>query len=163
MEEPLTQKWALNCLIEDVAEGTEYHFTNTPMHVTVAGVFALEKSGAWIASELAKLLSNQPAFEIEADSEARFGLNQDTAVMKIKKSEELMNLHSKIYSWLQASGAVFNFPQYEGTGFGPHSTFQKSGRLHPGEKRLITSVSLIDLFPHGDGYQRRIVKTIPLV
>ncbi|MFA6088203.1 hypothetical protein, partial [Mucilaginibacter sp.] len=72
-------------------------------------------------------------------------------------------LYQLIYEWLDISGAAYNEPKYQGNGYLPHSTFQKTGSLKRGEKRLLLSVSLIDLYPHNNGYQRKISKTINLL
>jgi len=91
-----------------------------------------------------------------------FGPNEDIAVMKIEKTSELMELYSKIHGRLLESGAVYNEPNYQGVGFLPHSTIQKSGKLITGQKANIDSVSIIDLFPNGDGCQRKVFKAIEL-
>lgn len=160
--ETFTQKWAIISLLENATEGSEFYFTDFPLHLTLAGVFASNKDGAQLANGLADLLSRQPQIEIEADEKAMFGSNKDIAVMKVKKGPALMNLYQLIYEWLKSAGTQFNSPEYEGNGYIPHSTFQKTGLLSSGEKRTLKSVSLIDLYPHSDGYQRKIFKTIEL-
>jgi 2'-5' RNA ligase len=160
--EVFTQKWAIISLLEDAAEGDEFHYTEFPLHVTLAGVFAISKSGEQLAQELTKILENQKPFPIKADQQDMFGPGKDVAVMRIHKTPELMKLYESIHGWLMNEDATFNSPEYQGTGYLPHSTFQKSGSLAPSEERRITSVSLVDLFPNNDGYKRKIYKTIIL-
>lgn len=161
--ESFTQKWAIIALLEDHQEGSEFHYTDTPLHVTLAGIFKIDKSGSELSAELAELLTGQPPVEIEASKRDMFGPDKDIPVMKIKKTPDLMALHQQIDEWLQHSGAVYNSPEYQGQGYLPHSTFQKSTSLSEGEKRILSSISLVDLYPDSDGYRRKISKTIDLL
>ena len=160
--EKFTQKWAIISLLEDVDEGSVFYYTDFPLHVTLAGVFAIDKDEGQLVKELADLLSSQQPVVIEADKKDMFGPEKNIAVMRIKKSRELMKLYGLIYNWLNESGVVYNTPEYQGDGYLPHSTFQKSASLAAGEQRILQSVSLIDLFPNQDGYSRKISKTIML-
>lgn len=162
MPELFTQKWAIVSLLEDVDESAEFHYAEFPLHVTLAGVFATSKTGQELAAELAELLEDQEPIAIKATRKDLFGPNKNIAVMRIEKRPELLRLHRIIYDWLEKSGVIYNMPEHQGEGYLPHSTFQKSGRLIDGEERLLTSVSLIDLYPNGNGYQRKIAKTIEL-
>lgn len=155
-----TQKWAIISLLENATEGSEFHYTEFPLHVTLAGVFKVSHNGDRITDELSTLLKDQKSVAIKAKAEVMLGTNHDIAAMKIEQSAELLNLYNKIHNWLVVSGAVYNEPQYQGEGYLPHSTHQKSGRLLAGQEAHITSVSIIDLLPKGDGYKRRIHKTI---
>ncbi len=158
--EKFTQKWTICSLLEPKPEGYEFHFANSPLHITYGGVFATSKNGQELAEELSQVAASTPAFEVEAKEEALFGPDHNIPVMRVKKSPELMEFYSKIYNWLKEIGVVYNSPEYQGKGYEPHSTKQKSGSLKPGEKRIINSVSLIDMFPSGDGTMRKITKTI---
>ncbi|OGL30528.1 hypothetical protein A3F37_01500 [Candidatus Saccharibacteria bacterium RIFCSPHIGHO2_12_FULL_41_12] len=160
--EKFTQKWAIIVLFENVTEGFRFYYTSSPLHLTLAGVFKIDHDGVWMSNQLASLLSDQSRFLIVAHKKAMFDKNKEVAVMKIKKTDELMELYQKIYNWLEKSEAIYNEPQYQGEGYLPHSTFQKSGKLQAGQKVWVKSVSIIDLFPDGDGYQRKIFKTIDL-
>jgi len=147
----------------DTQEGASYHYTNFPVHLSLPAVFATAKTGAELAEGLSELLANTHPVEIEADEEAMYGVNQDIAVMKVKKTSGLMNIYNLVYEWLEEIGVTYNSPQYEGEGYGPHSTYQPTGRLNKGEKKILKSVSLIDMFPGGDGEQRKIFKTVALL
>lgn len=160
--EKFTQKWAVISLLEDTAEGSEFYYTDFPLHITLAGVFAVEKNSTQLIHELDTLLAGKKRVEIEAEEQAMFGPAQDIAVMKVKKTPNLINLYSTIYGWLENAGAAYNSPEYQGEGYLPHVTAQTTGSLVPGEKRLLKSVSLIDLFPNNDGYRRKIFRTIDL-
>jgi len=160
--EKFTQKWAIISLLEHAREGSVFVHTDFPLHVTLAGVFSIEKTGQELVDELKQILAKRSSVELEADEKAMFGPNKDIAVMKVKKTAGLMSLYIGIHEWLKNAGVTYNSPEYQGDGYLPHSTFQKTALLKPGEKRLLKSVSLIDLFPNNDGYQRKIFKTIDL-
>ena len=160
--EKFTQKWAIIALLKDVGEGSVFYHTDFPLHVTLAGVFATERSGQELVEELTQLLVKRNSVEIETDGKALFGPSKDIVVMKIKKTVGLMSLYSDVYECLKNVNVTYISPEYQGGGYLPHSTFQKSAFLKPGEKRLLKSVSLIDLFPNNDGYQRKIFKTFDL-
>lgn len=160
--EKFTQKWAIVSLLEDVEEGSEFYFTDFPLHVTLAGVFSTPADKDQLVHGLAGLLRKQSLIEIEADEADFFGPNEDIPVMRIKQSGELKKLHLQIHDWLTSLHVEYNSPQYQGSGYHPHCTVQRDTSLSLGEQRVLTSVSLIDLFPNNDGYQRKIVKTIQL-
>jgi 2'-5' RNA ligase len=158
--EKFTQKWAISSLLEEVSEGSEFYYTEFPLHITFADVFKVNQDGHWLVAELAKLLANQKSFMVMAAKQAMFGPDENIAVVTIEKSEEVMGLYSKIHAWLNGAGVSYNEPQYQGKGYSPHSTLQKTGQLEQGQKVLIQSVSIVDLFPGGNGHQRKIFKTI---
>lgn len=158
-----TQKWAIVSLLEDIKEGSEFHYTDFPLHMTLAGVFSINKNGQQLVNELTELLRRQHSLEIEAEKKDMFGPEKNIAVMRIKKTPELLKLYELIYRWLENSGAKYNSPEYQGDGYLPHSTFRKSGSLSQGEKRIVGSISLIDLSPENDAYKRKIFKTIELL
>lgn len=157
-----TQKWAIISLLEAAPEGAEFYYTDFPLHLTFAGVFAIDTSGDELVEGLHDLLSHVSKFTIVADQQALFGPKKDIAVMKIHKDPELMHLYGSIHAWLVDHGATYNAPEYQGNGYLPHATVQKTAHLQPNEQRSITSISLIDLYPNQDGYQRKIFKTIEL-
>ncbi len=159
MEKP-TQKWGIIALLEDIQDGAEFHYTEFPLHITLAGVFSIGLNGETLTNELADLLVDQKIIEVKSDKKDMFGPNRDVEVMKMERSPELLNLYNKIHSWLLVSGAVYNDPQYQGDGYLPHSAFQKNGFLNENEIREIRSVSIIDLFPNSDGYKRKVFRTI---
>lgn len=160
--EAFTQKWAIIAMLEAVPDGVEFYHTDFPLHITLAGVFAIDKNGPWLAEGLSDLLTDQEMFDVQADKKDMFGPNKDVPVMRIIKTPELLSMYGKIHRWLLESGAIYNEPRYQGDGYLPHSTFQKSGVLNENEVRQIKSVSIIDLFPNGDGYQRKVFKTVEL-
>jgi hypothetical protein len=158
--EKLSQKWAIAAFFEDLDDGFEFHRTEIPLHVTLAGVFDIGIKGKELSVMLSDLLKDNSSFEIQAGDDALWGLNKDIQVVLIEESPDMSNLLMCIYEFLLANGAVFNEPQYEGNGHILHSTVQKSGRLQKGQVVEINKVSLVDMFPDNNGMRRRIVSTV---
>lgn len=96
--ETFTQKWAIMSLLEDVPEGAVFYYTDFPLHVTLAGVFATKLNGRQLADGLTEILKNESPVTIKADEKAMFGPNADIAVMKIMKSSELMELYNTVHN-----------------------------------------------------------------
>lgn len=158
--EKLTQKWAIAAFFDDLEDGYEFHMSDNPLHVTLAGVFAIHYKGREIYAGLSELLQDQESFTVTAGDDAYWGENKDLNVVIMEESKEMSALLMKIYKHLLNNGAIFNEPQYEGSGHILHSTVQKSGRLKKGDKVPINKVSLVDMFPNSDGYRRRIIGTV---
>lgn len=157
--ETFTQKWAIIIPLKHYPDGAEFHFSEFPLHVTLAGVFATSLNGDELGEFLSDFVADVAPFELIGDEPAWFGPNQDVAVTTVLKTPELMQLYEALHRQLIAHGAVFNTPHYEGGGFLPHSSYQTTGQLQPGQKMPATAITLIDLFPNGDGYMRRFTKT----
>ena len=158
--EKLTQKWAIVSFFDEIDDGYEFHRTDNPLHITLAGTFAINKTGQEIYLMLYELLKDEKSYTVQAGDDVLWGENKDIRVVIIEKSEKMFTLQMKIYEELLKNGAVFNEPQHEGLGHILHSTVQKSSRLHKGDSVRINSVSLVAMFPDSDGNRRRIVKTI---
>jgi 2'-5' RNA ligase len=158
-----TQKWTLIKLLEPMDEGTEFHHEDWPLHVTLADVFAVDWESSGLLEKLALLLAKHKPVELTADDDTSFGPpERPTQVTLLHMTLELRALHNDIIGLLISAGAVFNTPQYTKEGYIAHSTVQKHARLHKGDIVSIDNLTLVDMFPHGDGEQRKIVKTMPL-
>lgn len=157
-----TQKYTLAYLLNKLPDGFEYAREDWPPHVTLADVFAIEGSWHEVIEDLQSTLMNIPPVESYISGEEKFGKDKTIPVQLIRKTNELQALHDLIIDILEAHDATFNSPEFTRDGFKPHSTIQKEGRLQPGDKIRFDSVTLIDLFPSNDPYQRRILGTIPL-
>lgn len=157
-----SQKYAIIALIEPIDEGTEFPAANFPLHITLIGVFAIRYDGKTMAQMMDNLVKEQRPVRVRVEGPAMFGPHRDVEVMTIEKSNELVDLHLKLYDLLSKAGAVFNDPQFQAEGFKPHSTVSNGQRLKTGSIVTIDSLSIIDLFPGGDGQRRKILKTLRL-
>lgn len=159
-DEKLTQKWAVAAFFDDLPLGYEFPREETPLHATLAGVFAINKSGDEIADLLRQCLTDTAGFPVIGLDEERWG--DELIVTRLEDSQQFSALYAGVQDCLLNKGAVFNEPQYLHDGFTPHVTHQKEGKLSVGQSAPIAHVSLVDMFPHGDGYRRRIHATISL-
>lgn len=158
--EKLTQKWAVASFFDDLEIGYEFPREETPLHATLAGVFAINKSGDEIADLLKQCLIDTTGFSVRGLAEERWG--DELIVTTLEDSQQFSALYAGVQDRLLNKGAVFNEPQYLHDGFTPHVTQQREGKLSVGESAQISRVSLVDMFPGGDGYRRRIHATISL-
>lgn len=154
-----SQKYALVHFISALENGTQFHMSDWLLHTTLADVFAINRRETDIDKKLAMLLAQTDHAETSAVDEGILGT---TRVMLLDKTPPLIRLHTDIVSLLEENGATFNNPEFTRNGFIPHSTIQKSGQLHAGDKITINSLSLVDMFPNGDWEQRRIIATFKL-
>jgi 2'-5' RNA ligase len=127
--------------------------TEWPLHITLANVFAVDLDTS-IKQKLSSLLASQPPISLLAGEDAVLGT---TDVVLIERTDELQSLHDQIIGLLELNGAKFNTPEFTRAGFLPHSTIQKSGRLHKGDKVTINTISLVDMFPNQNWQQRRVL------
>lgn len=155
-----TQKYAIIQLFEEVAEGTEFPATNWPLHSTIADTFAIDWNIPTMTEKLVELLKDHPQATSVAEDDRFFGDNGQVQVALIKKTNSLVKLHYDIIELLEQGGWKPNDPQFAKGGFLPHSTVQPRGRLKKGDEVTFDALSIIDMFPNEDPYQRKILKTI---
>ncbi len=155
-----TQKWTLIKLLELVDEGSEFFWKNWPLHVTLVDTFAVDWEKTNLFEKLSALLAKQKPVEVVAGDDEYFGPQKQIQVTTLKMTPELQSLHNDIIALFKSVNAVFNEPQYVGEGFVAHSTVQKHARLHKGDIVKIDELTIVDMFPHGDGEQRKLLRTI---
>jgi hypothetical protein len=153
-----SQKYTLVSFLEPLEIDTEFTMANWPLHVTLADVFAVELDTG-IEQKLTDLLANQLSISLLAGDDATLGT---TNVVLIDKNDKLQKLHDRIIDLLESNGAKFNTPEFTRTGFLPHSTIQKSGKLNYGDKIEIHTISLVDMFPGENWQQRKVLSNFKL-
>ncbi len=158
--QPLTQKYAIVHLTNNLADGYEFSMTDWPLHVTVADVFSIKSNGKDLITDLHIHLCSTKPFTTNVIGEEWFGQSHDVHVKLLLKTSELQVLHNKTLAVLDKHGAVFNNPEFTNAGFKPHFTIGNYDD-HMFEKDVtINSVSLIDMFPNKNPYQRRVIGTV---
>ena len=130
-----------------------------PVHVTLADVFAVDRHDVGIDEKVADLLAKIYPVTTSARIDDVLGT---TPVVLLDKTAPLTQLHTDIVNLLEANDATFNTPEFTKDGFLPHSTIQKSGRLHVGDTITIDSISLVDMFPGGNWEQRKVLTTFDM-
>lgn len=143
--------------INPLATGCRFGMSEWPLHITLADVFAVDRQGSDIDSKLTHLCKQKAAIIIKAANDSKLG---ETPVVIFDKSDELFKLHSDIISLLEESRAIFNKPDFTKSGFVPHSTIQDGKRLGIGDRVVIDSISLVDMFPDNNWQQRKVLATL---
>ena len=160
--QPFTQKYAIIQLFESVTEGTEFPASNWPLHSTIADTFAIDWDVPTMTEKLAELLKDYPKATSVAEDDRFFGDNGQVQVVLIKKTDSLVRLHCDVIDLLEQGGWKPNDPQFAKGGFLPHSTVQPHGRLKKGDEVTFDALSIIDMFPNEDPYQRKVLGTIKI-
>lgn len=157
-----TQKYTIIQLFEEASEGTQFTSTNWPLHTTVVDTFAIDWNAPTMIRKLKRLLGAYPQATSVAKEDTFFGPEKQTQVVLLKKTDSLVKLHYDVIALLKEGGLKLNDPQFAREGFLPHATVQKHARLHKGDRVTFSALSLIDMFPDKDPYQRKVLKTIKL-
>lgn len=157
----LSQKWCIVSLLQEVAVGTQFDWRDWPLHTTLAPTFAIDHDAAWLSMFLDKFKDMGP-LHTKAIKELSWKAEslRTIRVTQLDNVPSLQGLHDVIITELLESGAVFNEPQYIGPHYLPHVTVQKGASVEVGRDVIIDSISLVDMFPDGDGLQRKVIKTI---
>lgn len=155
-----TQKYTIVHLLKDLPSGHEYSMKDWPLHVTLADVFAINGKWSDLFDDLGRSLNQETTFFSKVIVNDLFGENRSVRVKLLENTKELQNLHEKIVDVLERHGVEFNSPQYTRAGFKPHSTDQIEGSVQIGDVVEFGSITLIDMFPNENPYQRRILGTI---
>jgi len=149
--------------MQSLPDGYQYPYTDWPLHVTLADVFAIGLAGQDVVGKLAAFASQQKPFTTTAGQDTFFGPNGETRVTLIDMSPELLALHNNLIDLLEDNGVVFNVPEYTRAGFLAHATVGSHGRLQQGDTVRFDSLTLIDMFPDQDPYQRKVLGTYTFV
>jgi 2'-5' RNA ligase len=157
-----TQKYAIIQLFENIPEGTDFSWKEWPLHSTIADVFAIDWNSAEMADALQHSLAKHPTAQSTVLDDTFFGPNQETRVVLLEKTKSLLKLHNDVLDILAKGGYKANNPEFAREGFLPHSTVQKHARLQKGDIVTFDTLSIIDMFPNEDPYQRKVLATIPI-
>jgi hypothetical protein len=157
-----TQKYTLIQLFEAMPEGAQFEWTHWPLHTTLVDVFAIEWNVPMMVEKLATMLATHTQATSVAGADEFFGPEKQTQVVLLKKTDGLVKLHYDLVTLLEEGGLKPNNPQFTREGFLPHSTVQKQARLNKGDEVTFNAVTIIDMFPNEDPYQRRVLKTIKI-
>jgi hypothetical protein len=155
-----TQKYAIIQLLERMPVGEQFSANDWPLHTTIVDTFAVDWELPTMIRQLRQLLHAQPCIATIVGDDRLFGDNGQVRVALLKKTADLANLHNAIIQLLERGNLKLNDPQFAKEGFLPHSTVQSHARIHKGDSISFSELSIIDFFPDGDPYQRKVVATI---
>ena len=157
-----TQKYTIIQLFKDISEGTQFSASNWPLHVTIADTFAIDWDVPTMVEKLTQLLSSRTSATSVVENDRFFGDQRQVRVALLKKTDDLVKLHQDVIKVLERGGWKPNDPQFAKEGFLPHSTVQKHTRLNKGDEVIFNALTIIDMFPGENPYQRRVIKTIKI-
>jgi 2'-5' RNA ligase len=157
-----TQKYAIIQLFEDAPEGLEFSSDNWPLHSTIADTFAIDWDVKTMVRELTMLLTDMPIVESIGLDDHLFGSEGQVRVTLLSRTDALAKLHYAVIELLEKGGWKPNDPQFAKDGFLPHVTVQKHARVHKGDKVTFNALTIIDMFPGGDPYKRKVLKPLHL-
>lgn len=155
-----TQKYTIVQLFEDMPVGTQFSASSWPLHSTIADTFAIDWDVSTMVEKLTDILKSHPKATTVAEDDRFFGDNGQVQVALLKKTDDLVKLHYDVIELLEQGGWKPNDPQFAKEGFLPHSTVQKHARLNKGDEVTFNALTIIDMFPNEDPYQRKILATI---
>lgn len=157
-----TQKYTIVQLLEPVAEGAIYKPADWPLHVTLTDIFAIDWDEETLLQNCIHESQKLQTVSTIAADDVWFGDEKNVQVTLLEKNEAITKLHLELVSFLEKGNVRFNVPEFVGNDFKPHVTVQKDKRLHKGDEVIINTLTVIDMFPDGDPYLRKILKTIPI-
>jgi hypothetical protein len=157
-----SQKYTIIQLLKHVPEGTQFSSSQWPLHVTIVDTFAIEWDIPMTIRELESLLASHEQAISVAEGDTFFGPDKQTQVTLLQKTDSLARLHNDVIALLKNGGLRLNDPQFADEGFVSHSTVQKHARLHEGDQVVFNALTIIDMFPGEDPYQRKVLKTIKI-
>lgn len=158
----LTQKYTIIQLFEDTPEGTKFSASSWPLHATIADTFAIDWDEATMIEKPTQLLSSHAPATSVVEDDRFFGDQGQVQVALLRKTVDLVKLHHDVIECLAQGGWKPSDPQFARDGFLPHSTVQKHARLNKGNKVTFSALTIIDMFPDEDPYQRKVIKTVKI-
>lgn len=130
--------------INPVEEGEAYE--GLPLHCTLVHWFWLDSIEGFM-EPIHQALEHQEAPLLYIEKEDQFiGMTKNgpvpVQVNKVKRTRAISTLHEKIVQILDAMGAKYSMPQYIHSGYVPHVTHQREGRLKQGDIVQVSSLYL---------------------
>lgn len=129
--------------------GDGFPLRTWPLHVTVAPTFVLDAGAAAVAAAVAPVVAASVPIAVTAGGEEGFGRSGRIPVTVLLPSQELSALHARLLDVLGGLGAVFDDPEYTGTGYRAHVSVTRDARLPDGEVALLEKAALVDMEPVG--------------
>lgn len=126
-----------------------------PLHVTMADAFTVDITDELMV-ELRDYTDNTLSAVTYVEKQSILG---ETPVWILSQTKELQKTHNDIVSILERHGAIFNTPDLTREGFIPHITKTKANGMKSGDKIVISTLSLIDMFPNQNWKERRVIRS----
>jgi hypothetical protein len=153
------QKYVIVTFLEDVSDEAEFPMSAWPFHVTLAANFVINKPVDQLNEMVADFAKSYEEFNAIAGDDDHFGPEGKVLVTKLEMNPQLKVVHEALISLLESTGALFDQPQYNNEGYIAHATVWHEKRLNKGDKVLFDTLSIVDMFPHSDIKQRKVLAT----
>lgn len=141
-------------ILQPVDEGSSFHMTEWPLHITLADVFAVDLTIELIR-DIQEYINMRPIATTYVKAEGKLGT---TEVWLLENTPNLYTIHSTLVDILEKHGAIFNTPEFTHSGFIPHITKHSTVDIKIGDKVGVDVVSLIDMFPDQNWQMRKVLK-----
>lgn len=155
-----TQKYTIVCFLNPNNIPIEFSASDWPLHATILDTFKTDWSVDDLLQAIKQAVANTTPFNITPIEGAMLGPDKDVPVKLLEQDAHILDLHSTLLDLTKPGSFVFNTPEFVGEGFLPHVTDRLDGQVDIGKTYTFASVSLVDMFPGGDPYQRKVIETI---
>lgn len=147
--------------LDPLRKGDGFSLRDWPLHLTVAPTFTgIDLSTAVLA--ITPILAAQRPFRLRVGPDEGFGHSQKIPVSVVLASAELIDVHVALLDVLRSIGAVFDDPEFVGTGYRAHVTVTRRARVHDGDELNLHQAAVVDMEPEGHRRLRRVVWTMTL-
>jgi hypothetical protein len=153
-----SQKYTIVCFFEEKPK-VSFPALEWPLHVTILDTFKTEWPLDTLTRALEEVALTIAPFHTLPTQIALLGEDKNVSVKLLQLNSDMLALHNKLLSLVNDGAFIFNTPEFVDKGFLPHATDQKDGIVQLGQKYLLKSVSLVDMFPNGDHMGRTILST----
>lgn len=143
-------------------EGTGFSARDWPLHVTLVSNFVVDWKTTGLFDKLTYLLSRHKPIQVTAADDEFFGSDKQIQVTILEMNADLIALHNDIVKLLKSVGAVFDEPQFLERGYRAHVTVTPKARISKGDLVDIDNITIVDMFPHQDINQRKLLQSIKL-
>jgi hypothetical protein len=133
-----------------------------PLHVTVVPTFVVAVDLSAVVAAISPHLTTQTGFQVRVGQDEGFGRSGRIPVSVVEPSRELCDLHAGLVAVLSDAGAVFDDPEFIGTGYRAHITKTRLAQAYPGDELFLNQATIVDMEPEGDRRLRRVVWAVPL-
>lgn len=162
MQPAYSQKYTIVCFFYPQSVPATFSALDWPLHVTILDTFKTDWPADILCNRMRQVASDTTAFEVLPMEQAMLGPDKNVPVRLLQKDAAMLSLHAAFLSLSDEGAFVFNTPEFVGKGFLPHATDQQDSRLELGKRYELTTLSLVDMFPHGDHMQRTIIETFTM-
>ena len=158
----MSQKYVVAHFFDPQVSAANFSAAAWPLHVTFLPNFTIGWPLAELIHKLDELAAVAAPFDITAEGQTAFGVNEDVLVTLIRPDDNVMDMHRKLLLVPHDGSFTYDTPQFIDRGFRPHATVQKDNRLHGGQAYHIGDISLVDMYPNDDINRRAIIATFSL-